>query len=114
MAELLTNAAAGLASLVVGSPDDVPLTEARRIGVEAPDVEALLVGWLEELVYWMEKDMLVWSNVFVLEATTGRVVADAQGGRVDSLQRHIKAVTFHNLRVVQTQMGLEATIVFDV
>jgi SHS2 domain-containing protein len=33
---------------------------------------------------------------------------------MDSIAKHIKAVTFHDLRIVATQEGLEVTIVFDV
>ena len=112
--EFLTNAAAGLASLLVERPEVVLLAEARRIEIEAPDLESLLVGWLEELLYWAEKEMLIWSNVSVLEATSVHVAAEARGGRVQRLERHIKGVTFHNLRVVETESGLEATVVFDV
>jgi len=30
------------------------------------------------------------------------------------MEKHIKAVTYHNLEIVQTARGLTATIVFDV
>jgi SHS2 domain-containing protein len=36
------------------------------------------------------------------------------GSRVTQLEKHIKAVTFHNLEIVQTEKGLTATVVFDV
>ncbi|HEX6384454.1 MAG TPA: archease, partial [Anaerolineae bacterium] len=40
--------------------------------------------------------------------------ATARGGRAPELQKHIKAVTYHNLQIIQTEAGLEATVVFDV
>jgi SHS2 domain-containing protein len=36
------------------------------------------------------------------------------GGKVSKLQKHIKAVTYHNLKIIETDKGLEATVVFDV
>jgi SHS2 domain-containing protein len=36
------------------------------------------------------------------------------GTRVTQLEKHIKAVTYHNLEIVQTEKGLTATVVFDV
>jgi SHS2 domain-containing protein len=33
---------------------------------------------------------------------------------LDSIAKHIKAVTFHDLRITAIQGGLEATVVFDV
>ena len=43
-----------------------------------------------------------------------RVEATVHGGRARALQKHIKAVTYHNLEVRETAGGLEVTIVFDV
>ena len=40
--------------------------------------------------------------------------ATLRGGRVPGLQKHIKAVTYHNLKIVATVEGFEATLVFDV
>jgi SHS2 domain-containing protein len=37
-----------------------------------------------------------------------------RGGHVPDLQKHIKAVTYHNLEIVETDQGVEATVVFDV
>jgi SHS2 domain-containing protein len=37
-----------------------------------------------------------------------------EGGPVDRVDKAIKAVTYHNLRIARTDRGLEATIVFDV
>jgi SHS2 domain-containing protein len=36
------------------------------------------------------------------------------GGRAPELQKHIKAVTYHDLAIRETGRGLEVTIVFDV
>lgn len=114
LAALMSNAATGLAGLLVESPAGVPFDEERHITVEALDVESLLVAWLEELAYWAEKETLVWGRVDVLCATPCHLEATVAGGRVRRLDRHIKAVTYHNLRIVETEAGFEATVVFDV
>jgi SHS2 domain-containing protein len=36
------------------------------------------------------------------------------GGKAAELQKHIKAVTYHDLEIVETDGGLMTTIVFDV
>ena len=41
---------------------------------------------------------------------TGRV----RGGRPPEMQKHIKAVTYHDLKIRPTDRGLEVTVVFDV
>ena len=39
---------------------------------------------------------------------------DSKGGRVVELQKMIKAVTYHNLKIQTIDGGLETTIVMDV
>jgi SHS2 domain-containing protein len=41
-------------------------------------------------------------------------MAEVEGAPVAAIARDIKAVTYHNLVVRETERGLEATIVFDV
>jgi protein archease len=111
---LLVNAARGLNSLLAPDWQSVPLDHMRTIEVEALDREGLLVDWLSELLYRAEMDGLVYRVFEFHEATPTRLRATCQGGRVRELARHIKAVTYHNLAVVPTGQGWEATVVFDV
>ncbi|MCK5418414.1 MAG: archease [Desulfobacterales bacterium] len=46
--------------------------------------------------------------------TATHLQASIFGGKVSELEKHIKAVTYHNLKIIKTSQGLEATIVFDV
>jgi len=43
-----------------------------------------------------------------------RLLAEIQGVPLAGLDKEIKAVTYHNLNLRQTQRGIEARIVFDV
>lgn len=113
-AQLLHNAALGMAHLLVETLHDVPLNEARAVQVEAFDRESMLVEWLGELAYLAEREGLVFREIELQEAGPERVRAEVRGGRAPELLKHIKAVTYHNLQVVETPEGLEATIVFDV
>ncbi|UCD83057.1 MAG: archease [Desulfobacterales bacterium] len=40
--------------------------------------------------------------------------ATVYGNRAEQLEKHIKAVTYHNLAIIRTAEGLSATVVFDV
>ncbi len=112
--ELLVNAARGLNSLLEadGGLNSTPLT--KSIDLEAMDAESLLVEWLSELAYWAEAEMLVFSKFDLQDVSPTRVKAKIHGSRVAQLDNHIKAVTYHNLEIVQTGSGLAATVVFDV
>lgn len=115
LGELLVNAALGLGMLLADSADmPTDVVQTRQVEVEAFDPESLLVGWLSELVYWAEKDRFVCHKVEVQEISSTHIKAACTGSCVPELRHHIKAVTYHNLQIVQTDQGLETTVVFDV
>ena len=70
--------------------------------------------WLSELAYWAESEMLVFSTFELQTVSQNQVKATAAGRRVTRLERHIKAVTYHDLEIVESETGLAATVVFDV
>lgn len=112
--ELFRHAAAGMAMLMVEDPQALPDDVERDLALEAFDVESLLVDWLNEHVYWAESDGLVFRDVDLTIIDETRLAAAVSLGKADSLDKHIKAVTFHNLAITTTASGLEVTIVFDV
>ncbi|MGQ9501098.1 MAG: archease [Anaerolineae bacterium] len=113
--ELLVNAALGLGTLLTDRADTSPAaTQMRQVEVEAFDPESLLVGWLSELIYWAEKDRFVCNEIEIQELSSNHLKVACIGSCVPELRHHIKAVTYHNLQIVQTDQGLETTVVFDV
>ena len=114
MAELLVNAARGMGSLLVPHLDGISSDTERRFDLEAFDSEGLLVEWLSELAYLAEMEMLVFREFDMLRVSPTRLLAVGRGTHVPALQEQIKAVTYHNLEIVQMDPGLEATVVFDV
>ena len=112
--ELLINAALGLNSLV-GADDTIDAAPvAKSIALDAIDAESLLVEWLSELAYWAEAEMLVFTKFELQHVSATRVNAVIHGRRVTRLENHVKAVTYHNLEITETESGLAATVVFDV
>jgi SHS2 domain-containing protein len=112
--ELLINAARGIASLIVADPANLPHDEEKELELESIDAESLLVDWLSELAYWAEAEMLVFHQFELQEVTPTSLRATVRGGHAPELTKHIKAVTYHNLEIVETPEGMEATVVFDV
>ncbi|PWH19408.1 MAG: protein archease [Ardenticatenia bacterium] len=113
--ELLVNAALGLGTLLTDHVDmPAEAVQTRPVEVDAFDPESLLVGWLSELIYWAEKDRFVCRAVEMQEISSTHLKAICIGSCVPELRHHIKAVTYHNLQIVQTDQGLETTVVFDV
>jgi SHS2 domain-containing protein len=114
LTELFLNAAAGLTHLMAADVSDISTEIEKSIELNAIDAESLLVEWLSELAYWAESEMLVFKKFRIQKATATYLKAKIFGGKISMLEKHIKAVTYHNLKIIKTDEGLEATIVFDV
>jgi SHS2 domain-containing protein len=112
--QLLVNAARGMSYLLVDDLDSLPDEHKRKLMLEAPDAETLLVDWLSELAYWAEEEQLVFREFILEEVSETHLSAVMRGGRAQELARHIKAVTYHQLEIIESDQGLEVTIVFDV
>ncbi len=90
----------------------------RKIEAEAGDVEALLVAWLSELNYLCITELELYREFIIEEISTTAVRATVRGEKIDParhvIQTEIKAVTYHELYVRQTESGWEAQVIFDV
>ena len=113
LAEIFTNTADGMLSLAVEHPP-TGMQQPVEVTLEAPDHETLLVDWLSELVYLMEEETFVVSGVESLVIEGNTLHAKVTGGTGGVLQRHIKAVTYHDLSIEKTESDYQVTIVFDV
>jgi len=85
----------------------------RELNLQQADASSLLVAFLSELVFLQENERLAF-DTFDLEVTAQHLSGRMSGGDILSIERPIKAVTFHNLQVLSTERGLEAEVVFDV
>lgn len=98
-----------LSGTVIGTGERVSKT----LEVEGPDVESLLVAFLSELVYYQEQENLTF-DVFDLRIAGQWLKVAMEGAEIESVDKAIKAVTYHNLKIQRNAEGLETTIVFDV
>ena len=112
--QLLLNAAQGMNSLMITDVSKLPTRIKKNIEIEALDAESLLVEWLNELAYWAETEMLIFRKFDLHTITESHVRATLHGGHVQNLEKQIKAVTYHNIKIGKTDTGLEATVVLDV
>ena len=110
--DLLQQAARGMYALMHARLQN-ELRETYRFEIAAPDRETLLVMFLTELLYFTQRDEVGFDR-FDLTQEGERLIAEVEGAPLESIAKEIKAVTYHNLVVRETERGLEATIVFDV
>jgi len=114
LGELLTAAGRGLAELSLGGADLRAVGEWRLIHVAGGDRAALLVNWLNELVYLAEVERWVATEFAVERVTNTEAAIRARGVTVEVTPSRVKAATFHGLHVVERDGGLEAHVILDV
>jgi SHS2 domain-containing protein len=86
----------------------------REIAVSGLDPEALLVNWLNELIYLAETERWIGVEYTVVDATDRLLRMRVRGIAVETAPSNVKAATFHGLHVARVPGGLEADIVLDV
>jgi len=110
--ELFVQAAKGMNAL-----SGARLVRGRRVKrtftAESADEESLLVIFLSELIYLAEQENLGFTK-FAMRISKSRIGVKMEGAPLESLNKAIKAVTYHNLNIRQTAQGCEVEIVFDV
>ncbi len=112
LAGLLEQAALGINALAEIRVANTPRLQ-RRLSLPAGDPERLLVSFLTELLWHAERDNIAF-DTFDLAVLDDTLVANLQGAKILFRSKEIKAVTFHNLSIRQTECGLETNIVLDV
>lgn len=91
--------------------------EEREVHVEASDPEALLVSWVDELLYLQEAGDAVFGGLEVdrvgeRELSARVRVAPAAGRELEG--QHVKAATYHRLRLAREEGGWVGEIYLDV
>jgi len=89
----------------------------RTLDLSTSDAESLLVAFLSELVYAAEQERVMFTSfdISMVERSDGwKLRVEMDGAPLTSVSKNIKAVTYHNLHIRQSERGLEVEIVFDV
>ncbi len=112
--ELLQNAALGMARLVCEETFLSDDCAEHLVEISPDDEEGLLVEWLSELVFLVEVKSFIFQRVEIQTISETYFKAKVYGKIARELKVHIKAVTYHNLKIIETENGLEAIVVFDI
>jgi SHS2 domain-containing protein len=115
--EVFVNVARGMWSLMV-EPGTARAEQMLPVKVEASDRETLLVAWLNELLYLHEVEEFVAAEFAIRHLSDTMLEAEVWGEKVDRARHplvgHVKAATYHLLRVQPAKGGWEAQVVVDV
>jgi SHS2 domain-containing protein len=95
----------------------VRLKETREISIAAPDLESLLVDWLNHLLYLFDVDNFLGREFRITALNPQHLQARLRGEAFDPA-RHpektgVKAATYHQLAIEPKNGGWQATVIFD-
>lgn len=114
--EVFVHAAEGLVDLMV-DPQSLRGGTRLDVTVSAPDREALLVAWLNELLYHLDIRGFLPRRCRITRMNDTELAAELDGESIDrsrhAVRRMVKAATYHGLRLAQTDGFWEARVILD-
>ncbi len=116
LADLFASCAAALLSIILDA-SHAQQSGVWRLSVEGIDLESLLVNWLNEVLYYVDAKRIVFSRMEI-DVGSKDVQAICYGEAFD-IERHptrvlVKAVTYHQLRIFESDAGWTAEVFVDV
>ncbi len=112
--ELFAHAAEGLVNLALSVEPGAPVSARRQVDLNAPDWEALLVDWLNEILALQDEHGEGYVTFDLSLPRPYELAAHIGGTQACEPRRTIKAATFHGLAIRQGPEGWHAIVVFDV
>lgn len=112
--ELFAEAGRALAELMADDDRSMVTGEPEPIAVDGRDCGALLVAFINELVYRSETRRRVYTEFRVELANERELRATIRGFSPSHLRTPVKAATLHRLRVERDEHGYGAEVVLDV
>lgn len=116
------DATRALLSLLIEEPDSLgggPVAF-RELSLSAEDGEALLIDYLNELIFLFDTRRLLGTALDIRHLDVGRpaVLRAALATRVfdpgkQAAKAEVKAATFHGMKLSKVSGGIEALVVFD-
>ncbi len=115
--ELFANAAYAMFSVIADLSNVAPVSK-KKVEVSAKNLEDLLVQWLSDLLFFLETQQFIASQIKVIDMNATKLTAELYGERLD-LTKHefrteIKAVTYHQLKIEKVNDHWIAEIIFDI
>ncbi|MFC1593985.1 archease [Candidatus Omnitrophota bacterium] len=115
--ELFINAGHGMFEIIADN-SNITATKCLKIELTAENTEELFVGWLRELLYQFNANLLILKDISIHDITPQSIKASVWCDTIDkarhSILTEIKAVTYHELKVEHIDSHWQAQVIFDV
>ena len=114
--EAFANSAYGMFSLIADL-DVVQEKVSRKVDIQSIDQEALLVDWLNELLYLFDVKHIIFKRFQITALSQNRLQARVYGEKVDTsrhqLKTAIKAATYHMLKI-ESNEEVKVQLILDI
>jgi SHS2 domain-containing protein len=112
--QLFVEAGLGLAELMAGERRRAPTGSAEGVEIQAPDRDALLVDWLNELIFRSETRRKIYDELRITGISDRGLRAEIRGAPPEHLRTAVKAATLHRVHIEEQADGFSAAVVLDV
>lgn len=118
--ELFESAALAVTNTQVKDLKSVKQKVGKEIKVESDSIEMLLFNFLQELIFYKDAELLLFSkfDIKIIEEKKYKLKGKAYGEKLN-MKKHellvdVKAVSLHNFKVEKTTKGWKADVILDV
>jgi len=113
--ELFENAAEAMASVICQIGKVSPKI-AKSVEVKGEDLKDLLYNWLQEIIALVDTAEMFFSRFEIEEISDCKLKAKIYGEPMtpDKGETVVKAVTYHNFNLKETENGYEVTVNLDI
>jgi SHS2 domain-containing protein len=114
---LFEDAARALFSVIVANPESIQPVQQVEFCLSGTHYDDLLFDWLAELLYTCDTRRLVF-NQFHVHLNDDGLTATARGEPIErkrhALDKEVKAITYHGLKVERDDGGWLAEVIVDI
>ncbi len=110
--ELFLNAIKGMTAILKSSGKGKSVH--RKIEVESLDLNALLIDFLNEVLYLSETNREVYNGIKFKHFSDNQLQGELAGNKIESFGEDIKAVTYHDVEIKKKNNIYQVDILFDI
>jgi SHS2 domain-containing protein len=119
--EAIESASLGLISVMVDT-ENIDCMEMKHIELEAIDEEALVIKWLNEILFYFDSESFICKNISISNIDsddnnfkiTGSLTGELFSSEKHKFKVHVKAATYHQFELIESGSGVLLRIFFDI
>lgn len=114
--DLFEQAVLGMTQILSKTKSELKVKNAKcKIKVDADNPTVLLIDFLSEVLAASYEEKAVFNKAEFEKITENEIIAEVFGTKVDGFDEDIKAVTYHEAKIIKNPGGnFETIIVFDI